>query len=89
MRNIVKFPGKSCDEREHKKVLANEMKKFCFTSVIDKMGNKYSFIGIGKRIFAFDSLIDTEGFENRNNWKFEPYEEFEDDYQIGPLGVSD
>jgi hypothetical protein len=53
------------------------------------MGNKYSFIGIGKRIFAFDSLIDTEGFENRNNWKFEPYEEFEDDYQIGPLGVSD
>jgi hypothetical protein len=37
-----------------------KMKKVGFTSVIDKMGNKYGFIGIGKRIFAFDALNDTD-----------------------------
>jgi len=44
-------------------------------------------MGIFKRIFAFDAFIDTEGIENRDKWKFEAYEEFEADNQIGSRGV--
>ena len=56
LRNIVKYPGESCGEKEHVQVIEAEMKKVGFDEVIvDKMGNVYGFMGKGKRIFAFDS----------------------------------
>lgn len=90
LRNIVKYPGESCGEKEHVEVIANEMKKVGFDEVvIDKMGNVYGFMGKGNRIFAFDAHIDTVGIGNKDNWKFDPYIGFEDDNQVGGRGVSD
>ena len=34
IRNIVKYPGESCGEKEHVKVIENEMKKVGFDEVI-------------------------------------------------------
>ena len=90
LRNIVKYPGESCGEKEHVQVIEAEMKKVGFDEVVvDKMGNVYGFMGKGNRIFAFDAHIDTVGIGNRDNWKFDPYEGFEDDNQVGGRGVSD
>ena len=46
-------------------------------------------MGTGKTLIAFDAHIDTVGIGNRDNWKFDPYEGFEDETQIGGRGVSD
>ena len=38
LRNIVKYPGESCGEKEHIQVIENEMKKVGFDEVVvDKM----------------------------------------------------
>ena len=90
LRNIVKYPGESCGEKEHIRVIKEEMEKVGFDEVVvDKMGNVYGFMGKGNRIFAFDAHIDTVGIGNKDNWKFDPYEGFEDDNQVGGRGVSD
>ena len=90
LRNIVKYPGESCGEKEHIRVIKEEMEKVGFDEVVvDKMGNVYGFMGKGNRIFAFDAHIDTVGIGNIDNWKFDPYEGFEDDNQVGGRGVSD
>lgn len=90
LRNIVKFKGESCTEKEHVEVIANEMKKVGFDEVkIDPMGNVMGFMGKGDKIITFDGHIDTVGIGNINNWKFDPYDGFEDDEFIGGRGTSD
>ena len=69
LRNIVKFPGESCGEKDHVEVIANEMKKVGFDEVvIDKMGNVIGYMGKGSKIIAFDGHIDTVGIGNKDNW---------------------
>lgn len=90
LRDVVKFPGESCGEKEHAERILEEMKKLEFDEAyIDKQGNVMGFMGKGDKIIAFDGHIDTVGIGNRANWTFDPYEGFEDDLHIGGRGVSD
>ena len=60
LREIVKNPGESCDEKAHITRIAEEMRKLDFTKVeIDPMGNVLGYMGTGKTLIAFDAHIDT------------------------------
>lgn len=90
LRDIVKFPGESCDEKAHIDRIAQEMQKLAFDKVeIDPMGNVLGFMGTGKTLIGFDAHIDTVGIGNKSNWNFDPYEGYETDTEIGGRGVSD
>ena len=90
LRDIVKFPGESCDEKAHIDRIAEEMRKLDFDKVeIDPMGNVLGYMGTGKTLIGFDAHIDTVGIGNKNNWNFDPYEGYENDTEIGGRGVSD
>ena len=90
LREIVKFPGESCDEKAHIDRIAQEMKTLGFDKVeIDPMGNVLGFMGTGEKIIGFDAHIDTVGIGNRENWDFDPYEGYETEEEIGGRGVSD
>ena len=87
LREIVKNPGESCDEKAHITRIAEEMRKLDFTKVeIDPMGNVLGYMGTGKTLIAFDAHIDTVGIGNRNNWNFDPYEGYENETEIGGRG---
>ena len=90
LRDIVKFPGESCDEKAHIDRIAEEMRKLEFDKVvIDDMGNVLGYMGTGATLIGFDAHIDTVGIGNKNNWNFDPYEGYENDTEIGGRGVSD
>ena len=90
LRDIVKYPGESCDEKAHIDRIAEEMKKLEFDKVeIDPMGNVLGYMGTGKTLIGFDAHIDTVGIGNKGNWNFDPYEGFESDTEIGGRGTSD
>ena len=64
--------------------IKEEMEKVGFDSVeIDEMGNVIGRIGNGSRIIAFDAHIDTVGIGLKSNWKFDPYEGYETETEIG------
>ena len=90
LREIVQYPGESCDEEKHINRIAEEMKKLGFDKVqIDPMGNVLGFMGTGKTLIGFDAHIDTVGIGNKNNWKFDPYKGYETETEIGGRGTSD
>ena len=62
LREIVKHPGESCDEKAHITRIAEEMRKLGFDKVeIDPMGNVLGYMGTGEKLIAFDAHIDTVG----------------------------
>ena len=66
------------------------MNKLYFDEVvIDPQGNVIGYMGTGDKIIAYDAHIDTVGIGNIENWKFDPYEGYETDEEIGGRGVSD
>lgn len=90
LREIVQYPGESCDEEKHVMRIKEEMEKLGFDRVeIDAMGNILGYMGNGEKLIAFDGHIDTVGIGNKENWNFDPYEGFESDTEIGGRGVSD
>jgi putative selenium metabolism hydrolase len=90
LRDLVRLPGESCGEKETAARIVEEMKKVGFDEAgIDKMGNVIGYMGTGKTLIAFDGHIDTVGVGNRDNWKFDPYEGFETEKEIGGRGTSD
>ncbi|MSS63900.1 YgeY family selenium metabolism-linked hydrolase [Velocimicrobium porci] len=90
LRDLVKIPGESCDEKGHIDRIAEEMKKLEFNKVeIDPMGNVLGYMGTGKTLIGFDAHIDTVGIGNKDNWNFDPYEGFESETEIGGRGTSD
>ena len=90
LREIVKNPGESCDEKAHIDRIAEEMRTLGFDKVeIDPMGNVLGYMGTGKTLIGFDAHIDTVGIGNRANWNFDPYEGYETETEIGGRGVSD
>jgi len=90
LRDIIRIPGESCHEKETAARIVEEMKKVGFDEAgIDKMGNAIGYMGKGKTLIAFDGHIDTVGVGNKDNWKFDPYEGFESDTEIGGRGASD
>ena len=77
LRDLVKFPGESCGEKEHIMRIKEEMEKVGFDKVeIDPMGNILGYMGKGETLIGFDAHIDTVGIGNRANWEFDPYEGF-------------
>ena len=90
LRAIVRNPGESANEKAHVETIKAEMEKLGFDEVkIDPQGNVIGFMGKGDKIIAFDAHIDTVGIGNRDNWKFDPYEGYEENGEIGGRGVSD
>lgn len=90
LRAIVKNPGESCDEKAHALTIGEEMEKVGFDEVMyDPQGNVIGYMGTGDKIIAYDAHIDTVGLGNMVNWKFDPYEGFETDEEIGGRGTSD
>lgn len=90
LRDMVRIPGESADEKGKIERAAEEMRSLGFDKVeIDKMGNLLGYIGTGKTLIAFDGHIDTVGIGERANWTFDPYEGYETDEEIGGRGTSD
>ncbi|MGL4546699.1 YgeY family selenium metabolism-linked hydrolase, partial [Eubacterium aggregans] len=90
LREIVKNPGESCDEKAHIDRIEEEMTALGFDKVeIDPQGNVIGFMGTGDKLIGFDAHIDTVGIGNIDNWDFDPYEGYENDTEIGGRGVFD
>ena len=90
LRELVKIPGESAGEEGHVNRIAEEMKKLGFDKIeIDPMGNILGYMGSGKTLIAFDAHVDTVGIGNIDNWKFDPYEGYETETEIGGRGTSD
>lgn len=90
LRDLVKIPGESADEKGHIMRIKEEMEKLGFDKVeIDPMGNVLGYMGSGKTLIGYDAHIDTVGIGNRDNWEFDPYDGYETDEEIGGRGTSD
>ncbi|MEG1910952.1 MAG: YgeY family selenium metabolism-linked hydrolase [Cloacibacillus sp.] len=84
------IPGESCGEEFVIKRIAQEMEKVGFDKVeIDPMGNVLGYMGNGEKLIGFDAHIDTVGLGELSNWKFDPYEGYENETEIGGRGTSD
>ncbi|HNW87059.1 MAG TPA: YgeY family selenium metabolism-linked hydrolase [Candidatus Limiplasma sp.] len=90
LRDLIAIPGESCGEEGVIRRIEKEMKDVGFDQVqIDPMGNILGTMGSGEKLIAFDAHIDTVGIGNRDNWKFDPYQGYENDTEIGGRGASD
>ncbi|MEG0395604.1 MAG: YgeY family selenium metabolism-linked hydrolase [Oscillospiraceae bacterium] len=90
LRDLVKIPGESCGEEGHIRRIKAEMEKVGFDKAeIDPMGNVLGYMGTGKTLIGFDAHIDTVGIGNKANWKFDPYDGYETETEIGGRGTSD
>jgi putative selenium metabolism hydrolase len=90
LRDLIRIPGESCGEKLVIERVVKEMKSLDFDKVdVDKMGNVLGYMGAGKTLIAFDAHIDTVGIGEKGNWKFDPYEGYENDTEIGGRGASD
>ena len=90
LRDMIAIPSESCGEEGVAKRIQAEMEKLGFDKVeIDGLGNVIGWMGVGEKIIAIDSHIDTVGVGNRNNWTDDPYEGWENETQIYGRGGSD
>jgi putative selenium metabolism hydrolase len=90
LRDLVRIPGESCREEGHARRIADEMHKLGFDKVtIDPQGNVIGIVGNGEKVIAFDGHIDTVGVGEISNWRFDPYEGYETEAEIGGRGTSD
>ncbi|HOX65957.1 MAG TPA: M20/M25/M40 family metallo-hydrolase, partial [Thermotogota bacterium] len=75
LRDMIRIPSPSSQEKRVVDRVAEEMKKVGFDEVqIDPFGNVIGRIGYGKRIIAYDAHVDTVGIGNPDTWDFDPYE---------------
>lgn len=90
LRDMIRIPSESCQEKEVVLRIKEEMEKVGFDKVeIDPMGNVLGYIGHGKHVIAMDAHIDTVGIGDRNLWNYDPYEGYEDDEIIIGRGGTD
>lgn len=90
LRDMIRIPSESCEERGVILRIKEEMEKVGFDKVvIDPLGNILGYIGHGKHLIGMDAHIDTVGIGEIKNWEFDPYEGYEDDVHIGGRGASD
>jgi len=90
LRDLVRIPGESAEEKGVVDRIAEEMVKLNFDKVqIDPQGNVLGYMGNGEKLIGFDAHIDTVGIGNKANWQFDPYEGYESDTEIGGRGTSD
>ena len=80
LRDLVRIPGESCQEKGHIERIKEEMEKVGFDRVeVDPMGNILGYMGSGEKLIAFDAHIDNVGIGNIDNWEFDPYEGYENE----------
>ncbi len=90
LRELVAIPGESAEEEGHVRRIKAEMEALGFNkTMIDGQGNILGWMGEGETLIAFDAHIDNVGIGNRANWKFDPYQGYETDSEIGGRGTSD
>ncbi|MBL6989768.1 MAG: YgeY family selenium metabolism-linked hydrolase [Bacteriovoracaceae bacterium] len=90
MRDLIRIPGISCQERDVALRILREMKHLGFEhSWIDDYGNVIGKIGNGPIKLLFDSHIDTVDVGNLENWGFDPYDGKVEDGYIYGRGASD
>jgi len=90
LRELVAIPSESAEEEGVAKRIVAEMEKLGFDEAFtDPMGNVHGVMGTGEKIIAFDGHIDTVGLGEITNWKFDPYQGYETDTEIGGRGTSD
>ncbi len=90
LRDMIRLPSESCNEKEVILRIKTEMEKVGFDKVeIDPMGNILGYIGHGSHLIAMDAHIDTVGVGDRGLWNYDPFEGFEDDEIIIGRGASD
>ena len=90
LRDLIRIPGESCQEKGHIDRIAEEMRTVGFDRVeIDPQGNVLGYMGRGEKLIAFDAHIDNVGIGYLENWKFDPYEGYENETEIGGRGGSD
>jgi putative selenium metabolism hydrolase len=90
LRDLIKIPGESCGEEAVARRILAEMQKLGFDKAeLDPMGNVQGWMGAGKTLIAYDGHIDTVGLGELSNWKFDPYEGYETETEIGGRGASD
>lgn len=90
LRDMIRLPSESCNEKEVVLRIKEEMEKVGFDKIeIDPMGNILGYIGHGSHLIAMDAHIDTVGVGERALWEYDPLEGFEDDEIIIGRGASD
>ena len=58
LREIVKFPGESCGEKDHIERIAEEMRKLDFDKVeIDPQGNVLGYMGTGETLIGLMHIL--------------------------------
>ncbi len=74
MREIVAIPSMMGDIKNVGTRIGEEMKRLKFDEVrFDKMGNVIGRIGNGKKVFVYDSHIDTVGIGDESQWQWDPF----------------
>ena len=90
LRELIAIPGESCREEQVCRRVEKEMLDLGYDRVeIDPLGNVLGFIGHGPRLIAYDGHIDTVGIGEAANWRFDPYQGYENAQEIGGRGASD
>ena len=90
LRDMIRIPSESCEEKEVILRIKEEMEKVGFDKIeIDEMGNILGYIGHGSHVIAMDAHIDTVGVGDESLWDYDPFEGYEDDEIIVGRGASD
>lgn len=90
LRDMIRIPSTSCNERIIIERIKEEMEKAGFDEIkIDKMGNIIGKIGTGKTVIAMDAHIDTVDVGDSDLWRVEPFEGELKDGVIYGRGASD
>ena len=90
LRDLIRIPSESAQEREVVLRIKQEMEKVGFDEIIiDPQGNILGRIGSGKKVIAMDAHIDTVGIGSLREWKHDPYEGKLEDGVIWGRGASD
>lgn len=90
LRDMIRIPSTSCNEKKVIERIKKEMEKVGFDEIIiDKMGNIIGRIGSGKTVIAMDAHIDTVDVGDPDLWKVDPFEGDLKDGIIYGRGASD
>ena len=90
LRDMIAIPSESRQEKAVVQRIRQEMETVGFDRIeVDPMGNILGYVGNGRHLVAMDAHIDTVGIGDLDQWKFDPYEGYEDDKIIIGRGASD
>ena len=90
LRDLIKIPSPSCQEKKVAIRIKYEMEKVGFDKVwIDEMGNVIGRVGKDEPGILYDGHIDTVGVKDKSEWQFDPFIGKEKGGYIFGRGASD